>query len=326
MRGKKNFIDLFAGIGGIRLGFENNGFECVFSSENNEACIKMYEENFREKPYGDITQLNINEVPEHDILCAGFPCQAFSIAGKRKGFEETRGTLFFDVLRIINHKKPKVIFLENVKNLKYHDGGKTLKIILNKLEKEGYTVDYKIYNAKDFGVPQNRERTVIIATQNKNFNFNKVEHSKHKKIKDILDKGGEYQYLGKNEYTLISKHHIKKQKSGLIFVGYKNKSTRKKGVRPNTNHLSRVHKQCNRIYSSEGVHPTLSSSEISGRYYVYHKGKVRKLSIAECFKLQGFPKNFKKNCSKVELYKQIGNSVTVPMVEAIAKEIKNQLF
>ena len=326
--GKMEFIDLFAGIGGIRIALERNGFNCVFSSEWDKDCADTYEANFRERPNGDITKINEKEIPDHHILAGGFPCQAFSSAGLQKGFEDTRGTLFFDILRIVKERKPEIILLENVKNLKYHDKGNTLKIIIKHLEELDYFVKWDILNAKDFGVPQNRERIIVIASKTKPFNFRKIEKINNEiKIKDILeDENDDMKFLEGAEYTLINKEHIKKQPSGLIFVGYRNKPIRKRGARPNTEHLSRVHKQCNRIYSSDGTHPTISSSELAGRYHILNNGKVRKLTINECYRLMGFPDDFKKVDSNGGRYKQIGNSVAIPMIEAVVKEIKRQLL
>ncbi|MCX6746870.1 MAG: DNA cytosine methyltransferase [Candidatus Pacearchaeota archaeon] len=322
------FIDLFAGIGGIRRGLEKQGFTCVFSSEWDEECAKTYEANFGEKPAGDITKIDEKTIPDHEILAGGFPCQAFSAAGKQKGFDDTRGTLFFDILRIAKEKKPKILFLENVKNLIYHNGRQTLKIIIKHLEELGYKVTYQVLNAKDYGVAQSRERIIIIASKDKPFDFGKIKpKNPNVKIKDILEKeNSEMKFLSPEEYTILDKSLWKEQKTGMIFVGYRNKPIRKKGARPNTEHLSRVHKQCNRIYSSDGTHPTISSTEIAGRFHIYHNGKVRKLTINECFRLMGFPDSYKKISSNGERYRQIGNSVAIPMIEAVAEEIKNQLF
>ncbi len=319
------FIDLFAGIGGFRQGFEALGCECVFSSEIDSHAKEMYLKNFGELPFGDITQIDENQIPNHDILLAGFPCQPFSIAGEKRGFDDTRGTLFFDIARILKVKKPKAIVLENVKHFKNHNGGKTLRIILNTLNNLGYITNWEVLNAKDFGVPQNRERTIIIGSLNGvKFDFKKLEKKPSQSIKKILEKEGEFEYLDESEYTLIE--NPKKQPSGLIFCGYRNKNIRIKGTRENTEHLSRVHKQPNRIYSSDGIHPTLASQESAGRYFIYHDGKVRKLTIIECFRLMGFRDDFKLIGSKANLYNRIGNSVVVPMIEAIAKEIKFQIL
>lgn len=320
------FIDLFAGIGGFRTGFENNDCKCVFSSEIDKHAGEMYKLNYSDDVYKDITKINEKEIPDHDILLAGFPCQPFSIAGEKKGFNDTRGTLFFDIERILKAKKPKTIILENVKHFKNHDKGNTLKVVLNSLEELGYTINWKILNAKDFGVPQNRERTIIVGSLNGvKFNFNKLEKKTPVHIKDILEEeSDEFEYIDENEYTLIE--NPKKQLSGLIFAGYRNKNIRTKGTRENTTHLSRVHKQPNRIYSSEGTHPTLSSQESAGRYFIYHNGRVRKLTIKECYRLMGFKDDFKLIGSKGKLYNRIGNSIVIPMVEEIAKHVKNQIL
>jgi DNA (cytosine-5)-methyltransferase 1 len=329
MNKKPTFIELFAGIGGFRLGFEKAGYECVFSSEFNNSCKDVYLKNFKEMPLGDITEISTAQIPDFDVLTAGFPCQPFSICGKRKGFEDTRGTLFFDVCRIIKDKKPKVVFLENVKHILHHDNGKTIKVIVATLEELGYFVNFKILNAKDFGVPQNRERIIIMATKGKSFNFNYLKLVKTSKLKDFLDDESifnEGDYLDESEYTLIENPVI--QDSGLIFVGYRNKNIWKKGIRPNTEHLSRVHRQPNRIYSVEGVHPTLPSQETSGRFFIYlpEINKVRKLTIDECYKIMGFPKDFIKSNIISDIYKQIGNSVCVPLIKSLAEELVNQEF
>jgi DNA (cytosine-5)-methyltransferase 1 len=320
------FIDLFAGIGGFRLGFENQGFQCVFSSEIDKHAQEMYFKNFNDAPYGDITKIDENMIPNFDILLGGFPCQPFSIAGDKKGFNDTRGTLFFEIIRIIKYHKPKVVFLENVKHFKNHDKGNTLKTVLLSLKELGYKTSWKLLNAKDFGVPQNRERTIIIASLDQiEFNFDNLNTREEVNLKDILENENiKFEYLDKTEYTLIDSP--KKQLSGLIFAGYRNKAIRKNGVRENTNHLSRVHKQPNRIYSSNGTHPTLSSQEPTGRYFIHHKERVRKLTLKECYRLMGFPDNFKMVGTQSKLYNRVGNAIVVPMVEEIAKQISQQLF
>lgn len=321
------FIDLFAGIEGFRLGFEKVGFECVFSAEIDKHACEMYETNFGDNPYCDITKLDPSSIPDFDLLCAGFPCQAFSISGKQQGFnDKTRGTLFFDICRILEAKKPKAFMLENVQNLEKHDKGKTLKVMLDSLNNLGYTVNYRVLNAKDFSIPQNRERIILVGSREGiEFDFDKIVKTPSRPIKDYLDKEGDFEYLQPNEYTLI-KEYKKQPKSGLIFIGYRNKKTRTNGVRPGTEHLSRTHKQPNRIYSSDGTHPTIASQETSGRYWIYHEGKVRKLTLNECFRFMGFPEDFKKIGSKSNLYQRIGNSVCVSMISSVATEIKNQLF
>ena len=326
MKERIKFIDLFCGIGGIRLGLDSQGFECVFSSDINTECQRTYKTNFSEEPFGDITKIDEKSIPDHDILCAGFPCQPFSISGKQKGFDDTRGTLFFDICRIINEKKPSVVFLENVKHMVHHNGGRTLQTILDKLEDLGYEVSWRVLNGVDFGVPQNRERIIIIGSLNGKFDFNKIKTVPRGRLLDFLDKEGEFEYLDPIDYTLIEKPK-QQPGSGLMFAGYRNKSLRKVGVRPGTEHLSRVHKQPNRIYSVMGVHPTLPSQESSGRFFILTSdNRVRKLTINECWRIMGFPETYIKVSSVGEQYKQLGNSVCVPMITAVAEEIKNQFF
>lgn len=324
MNSKNRFIDLFAGIGGFRLGFENNGFQCVFSSEKNKYCQEVYQTNFGEKPFGDITQINPKDIPDFEVLLGGFPCQPFSISGKKQGFNDTRGTLFFDVCRIIREKQPKVVVLENVKHLIHHDKKRTLKVILNSLKELGYNVSHRILNAKDFGLPQNRERIFIIGCQKGFFNFDELKTTSTPKLETFLDEEGDFQYLDKSEYTLIDTP--KKQPTGLKFVGYRNKNMWKKGVRPNTEHLSRVHRQPNRIYSATGVHPTIPSQETSGRFFIYlpNLDKVRKMTVNECYRIMGFPEDFIRHPRTGEQYKQVGNSVAICVVEAIAAQILTQ--
>ena len=322
---KPKFIELFAGIGGFRLAFEQAGYQCVYSSEIDVACQEVYFNNFGEKPNGDITKIDIEEIPDFDVLTAGFPCQPFSICGKRRGFEDTRGTLFFHICEIIKYKQPPVLLLENVKHLIYHDKGRTLDIIIRSLEDLGYIVDYKLINSKNYSLPQNRERIIILGTKSRKFDFNFLrESSSTEVLKDYLCKNGNFEYLNRNEYTLID--NPKKQTSGLIFVGYRSNKSIWKGVRPNTEHLSRVHRQPNRIYSVEGVHPTIPSQETSGRFFIYipKEDRVRKLTIRECYRIMGFPNNFKLHDSLAECYKQIGNSVCIPMIYQLALQIQKQ--
>ncbi len=323
------YIDLFSGIGGFRLGLDSLGMKCVFSSDIDYYARKTYLANYGEEPKGDISKISTADIPDHDVLCAGFPCQPFSISGLKQGFEDTRGTLFFEILRILRDKKPEVLFLENVKNLLYHDNGNTFRVMVTCLEDLGYRVSYKLLNAKNYGLAQNRERVIIIGilnTKNNYFDFSSVTNNCSKKtINDILEVEGEFEYLNQSEYTLI--REPKRQKSGLIFAGYRNKKIRINGVKPNSEHLSRAHKQPNRIYSSQGIHPTLAAQETSGRYFILlNDNRVRKLTLLECYRLMGIPDNFIKIAPISEQYKQIGNSIVSPMVNAIGKEILKQIF
>lgn len=325
---KFTFIDLFAGIGGIRIAMQNSGGKCVYSSEWNAQAQKTYLVNYGEMPFGDITKESTKHyIPDNfDVLCAGFPCQPFSISGKQKGFEDTRGTLFFDICSIVSEKKPKVVFLENVKHLVHHDNGNTLKVILTKLKELGYDVSWRVLNGSDYGVPQNRERIIIVGTLFGEFDFDKIEKKPRPHLIDFLDKEGNFEFLNPDEYTLLDDPK-EQPESGLIFAGYRNKSIRKAGVRPGTEHLSRVHKQPNRIYSVYGIHPTLPSQESSGRFFVLTQDhRVRKLTVKECWRIMGFPESYKKVSPIGDQYKQLGNSVCIPMIEAVADEINNQFF
>lgn len=320
------FVDLFAGIGGFRFALEALDGKCVFSSEIDEECVKTYALNFGEYPNGDITKIDPKSIPNHDILCGGFPCQPFSISGKMKGFEDTRGTLFFNVLEIIKEKQPKVVFLENVKHLKDHNNKKTLQAIIKHLEDLNYKTEWHILNAKDFGLAQNRERVIVIGNKNNRFDFSKIFKIGSKTIKDILEVNANFEYLKPNEYTILPKSKWKKQSSGLVFCGYRNKSIRINGTRPNTEYLSRVHKQPNRIYLIDGTHPTIPSQETSGRFWIYDQKTVRKLTLNECFRLQGFPDHFQKISSVGSCYNQIGNAVAIPMIKEVGKQILTQLL
>ena len=324
---KIKYIELFCGIGGFRLGLKKERYKCVFSSDNDKFSQLTYEKNFGEKPYGDITKINEKDIPEHDLLTAGFPCQPFSISGKKIGFKDTRGTLFFDICRIIKKKKPSVVLLENVKHFINHDKKNTLRVVVSTLNELGYHVSYKVLKLTDFSLPQHRERVIIVGSRNKEFDFAKIRYKKSPPLREFLQNKGDFNILKKNEYTLLKKYECKVNKdSGLYFVGYRNKEGFKKGIRENTKHLSRVHRQPNRIYSADGYHPTIPSQESSGRFFIFvpEKNIVRKLTIEECYAIMGFPKHFKKPCALGQQYRQIGNSVGVNMIRELSKELLNQ--
>ena len=302
---KYRAIDLFAGIGGIRLGFANafkENIEFVFSSEIDKYAQQTYKANFDGDVAGDITKIDEKDIPSHDILLAGFPCQAFSIAGKRLGFEDTRGTLFFEVARIIKYHKPKILFLENVKGFVNHDNGNTFRVVKETLEEMGYKVFTKVLNAKDFGVPQNRERIYIVAfLDDIEFEFPEAlctEVSiKSKLQKDVLEK---YYYNGKPLFERI--------KDDVV----------------NENSIYQWRRQYVRENKS-GVCPTLTANMGTGGHNVpiiKDKKGIRKLTPRECANFQGFPDNFVlPNLVDSQLYKQCGNSVVVGVIEKIALEI-----
>ncbi len=295
------FIDLFAGIGGIRMGFQDYFGECLFSSEWDKYSQITYEANFGHKPNGDITQINENDIPNFDILLGGFPCQPFSNAGLKQGFEDTRGTLFFDIARIIKHHKPKIIFLENVKGLKGHNGGNTFKTIENTLTDMGYNLYSTILNAKNFGVPQNRERIYIVGFL-ENIDFSFPVPPKHDiKLGDILETKVD------DKYTL----------SDRLWAGHQKRKQE---------HLAKGNGFGYSIFNQNSSY----TSTISARYYkdgseilIEQKDKnPRKLTPREAARLQGFPENFIIPVSDNQAYKQFGNSVAVPVIKAIAEQIK----
>ncbi|WP_143961204.1 DNA (cytosine-5-)-methyltransferase [Litoribacter populi] len=307
------FIDLFAGIGGFRLAFQNLGGKCVFTSEWNHYAQKTYEANFGEVPFGDITKINEKEIPDHEILVAGFPCQPFSIAGvskknalgKKHGFlDETQGTLFFDVARILKEKRPKAFLLENVKNLVSHDKGKTFKVITHALKELGYNIHYRVLDGKYY-VPQHRERIVIVGFNrdvfqgNEDFSFPEMPDNPPMVMEDILHKDVLEKYtLSEKLWDYLQKYAQKHKAKGNGF-GFG-------------------------LVKFDGISRTLSA-----RYYkdgseilIPHEGKnPRRLTPKECALLQGFPENFKIPVSDTQAYKQFGNSVVTTLMQDVGKQI-----
>lgn len=301
-----SMIDLFAGIGGTRLGFQLTGrIKSIFSSEIDKFAIKTYEANYGDTPHGDITKIDEKDVPDHDILVGGFPCQAFSQAGKKLGFEDTRGTLFFEIARILREKRPKAFLLENVKNLKGHDKGRTFQVIENTLKELDYEVYNILFKAKDFGVPQNRERIYIVGFDKRQVgNYADFEFPKPPMtathLGDIL------------EFSVSDKYTI----SDTLWEGHQR---RKAEHKKNGNGFGYS------LFNADSPY----TSTISARYYkdgseilIEQNGKnPRKLTPREASRLQGFPEDFIIPVSDTQAYKQFGNSVAVPVVNAIAKEI-----
>ncbi|OQC44121.1 MAG: Modification methylase HpaII [Bacteroidetes bacterium ADurb.Bin028] len=317
---KFTFIDLFAGIGGFRLAFQSLGGKCVFSSEIDKYCQKTYEDNFGEKPNGDITQIDEIDIPDHDILTGGFPCQAFSIAGKRAGFEDTRGTLFFDVARIIKEKKPKAIFLENVKGLLNHKSGETLKTILNVLRNDlNYFVpNPKIINAKDFGVPQNRERIFIVGFRNdlniKNFDYPSPLNIKTS-IKDIMEKNTvSSKYYISTQYLTSMKNHKKRHEDKGNGFGYEIIDINDVS---NAIVVGGMGRERNLIIDKR-LQDFTPVTKIKGEV---NRDGIRRMTPREWARLQGYPDNFKITVADAQAYKQFGNSVAVPAIQETAKEI-----
>ncbi|HOS83443.1 MAG TPA: DNA (cytosine-5-)-methyltransferase [Bacteroidales bacterium] len=312
------FIDLFAGIGGFHYALSSLGAKCVFASEWDSFAAETYSQNFKLKPKGDITQISANEIPPHDILCGGFPCQAFSISGKQKGFDDIRGTLFFDIARLVEFHQPKVLFLENVKNLSQHDGGKTLKIIEKTLKDLNYTVFHKVLNASNFGLPQNRERIYIVAfrsdIKSNKFNFPKPPNPPVCLLDIIESSPFNAKIIERNDIE-IYKEYIP-QKNIFNEMTLLNKPIQ----------IGKVNKggQGERIYHPLGHAITLSAygggvGSKTGLYLI--DGKIRKLSPRECARIQGFPDSFILNKFDSQSYKQFGNSVAINVLQNILLEI-----
>lgn len=291
-------IDLFAGIGGIRLGFEEFGCQNVFTSEWDQDAQKMYEANFGEKPRGDITQIAPADIPNHDILLAGFPCQPFSIIGSMQGFADTRGTLFFNIEEILRIKQPYAFLLENVKQLRTHDRSRTFNTILEKLEKLGYFVHHAILNALDFDLPQKRERIIIVGfKENIQFKFPQPK-GLYKPLAEILESEQEI-----DKKLFASQHIIDKRQNRLKVIPFY----------PSVWHENKG--------GNISVLPFSCALRAGGSYnYLLVNGK-RRLSSREMLRLQGFPEDFKIVVSYTAMQKLTGNSVAVPVIKAVAKEM-----
>lgn len=309
----KTFIDLFAGIGGFHQALSSFGAKCVFVSEIDKYASDTYFANYGVVPFGDITIIHENTIPKHDILCAGFPCQAFSIAGKQKGFDDVRGTLFFDIVRIVNYHHPSLILLENVKNLIKHNQGNTFKTIMHHLNQLGYDVYYELLNASYFGIPQNRERIYIVAFK-KSLN---ITHFKFPKgdnqpvcLYDILEPNPNINPINRQDIYLKNTS-IAQQSNRPIQIGIVNKGG-----------------QGERIYHPLGHAITLSAhgGGIGAKTGLYKiNNDIRRLTPRECARLQGFADDFKINKSNAQAYKQFGNSIAIPVVKSILNNIQNSI-
>ena len=331
------FIDLFAGIGGMRLGAQNYGGKCVFSSEFDKFAQNTYSLNYGEFPFGDITTIKEHSIPDHDLLLAGFPCQPFSYSGRTEGFEDkTRGTLFFDVLRILEAKKPKIALLENVKGFKSHDKGNTMHIALNALDEAGYNTYWTILNSYDYGVPQYRERWYCVAIRkdldSESFKL-PDQRDRKTKLKDIIDIELKDSSLSLNDFELkrIEYHfnnnhkeervkhdnsmyapHTKKGRHGVYSYSKNDGSLRFHVGDVAKTQIQEAFYACLETYA-----PTIIANRVPKLWDIR-----RKLSVVEASRLQGFPDNFKFDVSNAQAYKQLGNSVTVPVIEALVMKIK----
>ena len=295
--GKFKFIDLFAGIGGVRQAFESNGGKCVFSSEIDAFAKFTYYSNFGVVPFGDITKIDANMIPDHDVLCAGFPCQPFSHIGKREGFDHpTQGTMFHEIVRIIEIKKTPVLFLENVPGLINHDDGNTLKVIIKTLKDMGYAVHHTVLDASQFGVPQKRKRFYLVAFLNQRTQFKFPEPPMlSKNIGDIL----ETNITGYSISEHLQKTYLFKKDDGRPVLVDKNSVGAAKTL------VSTYHK----------------IQRLTGTFVRDGETGIRLLTTNECKALMGFPNDFVIPVSRTQMYRQMGNSVVVPVVTSIAKQI-----
>lgn len=312
----KKFIDLFCGIGGFHLALSSFGAECVFASDIDPYACNIYEKNFHINPQGDITKIKATQIPDHDILCAGFPCQPYSISGNMQGLDDSqgRGKLFYDIIRIARAKKPKIILLENVKNLLYHDSGKTFTHMREKLSEVGYKTFFKVMKATDYGIPQARERLYIVAIQKryrvKEFIFPEPLDDFNVLNDILIEPDISFDVSIKAEY-IIGKPELMERSKQLIKIG-----------------RTGLGRQGERIYSIYGQACTLSSqgggpAGKTGMYYI--NNNVRKLYPRECARLMGFPDSFITAEMLSQCYKQFGNSVVVDIIQYIIIELLNQL-
>lgn len=299
------FIDLFAGIGGIRKGFEDENTKAVFSSEWDKFAQITYEANFNEKPEGDITKIHESEIPEHDILLAGFPCQPFSTIGKREGFEHaTQGTLFYDILRILKFHKPKAFLLENVPGLLTIQNGETFNTIITALEEVGYSVHYNILDAQNFGLPQVRKRVIIVGFRKElnviDFTIPEDNGSPKAFVGDILEKDPKGYTISKH----LQQNYLFKKNDGRPQLIDESSKVQVKTL------VSTYHK----------------IQRLTGTFVYGGETGIRLLSELECKRLMGFPDNFVVPVSRTQMYRQFGNSVAVPMIKAVADEMKKSIY
>ena len=295
------FIDLFAGIGGIRIPFDELGYECVFSSEWDAKACETYRANFGETPYGDITKVEEKAIPPFDVCLAGFPCQAFSIMGKMQGFADTRGTMFFEIERILRYHKPRAILLENVKQLTTHDKGRTLRVILERLEQLGYSVKYKVLNALDFGVPQKRERIILVGF-----------------LDSTLAEGFTFDFV-KKPYDLASILEDESQVPRSYYASEKIREKRKASVIGKEVFYPSVWHE-NKSGNISILNYSCALRTGASYNYLLVNG-VRRFTSRELLRLQGFPDAFQIVVSPQEIRRQTGNSVAVPMIREVAKKM-----
>lgn len=299
------FIDLFAGIGGMRLAFEDDTTECVFSSEWDKYAQKTYQTNFGDMPFGDITEIKAKDIPEHDILLGGFPCQPFSHIGKREGFmHQTQGNLFFEIIRILNYHQPPMLLLENVPGLLTNDSGRTFEVIKNELDNANYDIFYKVLDAQDFGLPQVRKRILIVGFHKglniKKFEFPKEDNYDKKFINEFLEKNPEGYSISKK----LQNSYLFKKDDGRPQIVDENSNFPIKTL------VSTYHK----------------IQRLTGTFVKGGETGLRLLSELECKRIMGFPDDFIVPVSRTQMYRQFGNSVAVPVIKEVADLMKDKYY
>lgn len=310
------YIDLFAGVGGFRVGINkaHPNWECVYSNEYDKYANSVYKKHYERCDDRDIRTVKTEEIPDHDLLVGGFPCQAFSVAGKRRGFEDTRGTLFFEIARIAKQKQPRLLLLENVKGLLSHDSGNTFKTILRSLDELGYDCQWQVLNSKDFGVPQNRERVFIIG------------HLRGTSRPEVFPIGNP------NENSFKQDKKLREQISNTLRTNYSNgKSNETYILEKKLKEITKRQQQGMRVYDTSGISTTLAGQAggwgAKTGLYQLNNLKIRRLTPVECERLQGFPDNWtkygqdNKEMSDTQRYKQLGNAVSTPVVTAIVERL-----
>lgn len=358
------FIDLFAGIGGFRIGCEMNGGRCVFSSEIDKYAVDVYENNFGDRPSGDITKITIKDIPDFDVLCAGFPCQAFSMSGSRKGFDDVRGTLIFDVMRVIDVKRPRAFFLENVPGLLSHDGGRTFMVIRNMLgnivngrrrlstyeDNLGYNMFYKILNSADFGLAQNRKRIFIVGFRDdvvgwRNFRFPKATN-RNAIIKDIVENDVDSSYyltddeirklLEKSNRACLVDRLVHTDKKADTIIGscgavgsfgsiYVNVKEKSNTI------MTNIWRRDRADYGNLSRYLFVNNEKCGmfdgiGKFDIKQlSGNIRLLTQRECARLQGFPEDFRICDDARQAYRQFGNAVSPPVIAEIVRKIMEVL-
>ena len=310
-------VDLCCGIGGFSFGLSD--CTTILACDIDKHCRDTYEANFGIKPVGDIFDLDPKDISDCDIITAGFPCQPFSIAGLKKGAQDERFNVYTKIIDIIRAKKPKVVILENVANLKNINKGEVFKGIQRDFKELGYNFSAKVLNASDYGLPQNRARLIMVAMLDHTFNFDDVVKKPNVTLNDFIDLSNNT--YRNDDFKLLNSYQVKTTPARLRFCGYKLGTNFRKNIPPNQLNLSRSHQTTSRVYHTEGVSPTLITRSAT-RNYIYDGRGIRAMTLAECYAISGFPSTFKIHASKTAAGTQLGNAVPPALISAVYDAIK----